>query len=90
MSLHYVDHLGNFRDTPLDPEEKEEVNLDSIQISTSKKLILMRKVSGKVSFYDTEKGFGFIKNTETQDSYIFSILVNVLINLMLVIRWSSS
>ena len=23
----YVDHLGNFRDTPPDPDEKEEVNL---------------------------------------------------------------
>ena len=34
----YVDHLGNFRDTPPDPEEKEEVNLESIQISTSKKI----------------------------------------------------
>ena len=67
----YVDHLGNFRDTPPDPEEKEEVNLESIQISTSKKIDFDEKVSGKVSFYDTEKGFGFIKNTETQDSYFF-------------------
>ena len=67
----YVDHLGNFRDTPPDPEEKEEVNLESIQISTSKKIDSNEKVTGKVTFYDPEKGFGFLKNTETQDSYFF-------------------
>ena len=51
----YVDHLGNFRDTPPDPEEKEEVNLESIQISTSKKLILMRKFQVRLVFMILKK-----------------------------------
>ena len=67
----YVDHLGNFRDTQPDRVEIDVVNLESIQISTSKKIDSNEKVTGKVTFYDPEKGFGFLKNTETQDSYFF-------------------
>ena len=38
------------------------------------------RINGKVTFYDDEKGFGFIKNPLNQDSYFFFTLVNVLIN----------
>ena len=67
----YVDHLGNFRDTPPDPEEREEINLESIQISTNKKIDNDVKYSGKVTFYEPDKGYGFIKNSISQDSYFF-------------------
>ena len=29
------------------------------------------RINGKVTFYDDEKGFGFIKNPLNQDSYFF-------------------
>ena len=59
----YVDHNGNLTDTPPDPDFKVEYELEDIQISVSKKEDLpeedpVRK--GKVSFFDTSKGFGFI------------------------------
>ena len=32
----YVDHLGNFTDTPPDPAEKEEISLESINLGAAK------------------------------------------------------
>ena len=66
----YVDHLGNFTDTPPDPAEKEEISLESINLGAAKNQILMKNPR-KVSFYDSEKGFGFIKNISSHDSYFF-------------------
>ena len=68
----YVDHNGNLTDTPPDPELKVEYELEDIQISTTKKEDLpeedpVRK--GKVSFFDTSKGFGFIIDTENNEKY---------------------
>ena len=67
----YVDFNGNFTDTPPDPEEKEQISLESIIISPTKKDDVDTRVNGKVTFYDDEKGFGFIKNALNQDSYFF-------------------
>ena len=58
----YVDFNGNFTDTPPDPAEKEQISLDSIVISPTKKDDVDDRINGKVTFYDDEKGFGFIKN----------------------------
>jgi len=67
----YVDFNGNFTDTPPDPEEKEQISLESIVISPTKKDDVDPRVNGKVTFYDDEKGFGFIKNPLNHDSYFF-------------------
>ena len=67
----YVDFNGNFTDTPPDPAEKEQISLDSIVISPTKKDDVDDRINGKVTFYDDEKGFGFIKNPLNQDSYFF-------------------
>ncbi|HCY96632.1 cold shock domain-containing protein [uncultured Polaribacter sp.] len=68
----YVDHNGNLTDTPPDPELKVEYELEDIQISVSKKEDLpeedpVRK--GKVSFFDSSKGFGFIIDMENNEKY---------------------
>ena len=68
----YVDHNGNLTDTPPDPELKVEYELEDIQISVTKKEDLpeedpVRK--GKVSFFDTSKGFGFIIDMENNEKY---------------------
>jgi len=69
----YVDHNGNLTDTPPDPSLKVEIDAESIEIGIPKKLESdepfdpVRK--GKVSFYDSSKGFGFILDTDTQEKF---------------------
>ncbi len=69
----YVDHNGNLTDTPPDPSLKVEIDAESIEIGIPKKsdsdepFDPVRK--GKVSFYDSSKGFGFIIDTETQEKF---------------------
>ena len=67
----YVDHLGNFTDTPPDPAEKEEISLESINLGAAKNQDFDEKIQGKVTFYEPDKGFGFIKNLTSHDSYFF-------------------
>lgn len=66
----YVDAFGNLSSTPPDPKDIEEVDLENIEVSTPKKEDIpydpIRK--GIVSFLNESKGFGFIKDTETQES----------------------
>ncbi len=72
----YVDEDGNLTTTPPDPTvKKEEISLEDIAISTPKKddseddgeSKFMRK--GTVKFFNTEKGYGFIVDKETRESY---------------------
>ncbi len=68
----YVDHLGNLTDTPPDPALKVAVDIESIEIGVPKKEDMeeedpIRK--GKVSFFDTSKGFGFIIDAENNEKY---------------------
>lgn len=68
----YVDHNGNLTDTPPDPTMKVEYELEDIQISVTKKEDLPQEDpvrKGKVSFFDTSKGFGFIIDTENNEKY---------------------
>lgn len=60
----YVDEYGNITDTPPDPDEKEEIKVEDIQVSTPKKYDEPEDVekTGTVSFFNEEKGFGFIKS----------------------------
>ena len=70
----YVDYNGNLTDTPPDPSLKEKIDAESIEIGIPKKeegdyekFNPIR--SGKVSFFDTSKGFGFIIDSENQEKY---------------------
>lgn len=68
----YVDHYGNLTDTPPDPSLKIKVDAKSIELGIPKKddsEIFDPIRNGKVSFYDSSKGFGFILDTETQEKY---------------------
>jgi len=68
----YVDEYGMISSTPPDPKKKkEEVDLESIEISVLKsdsahKNDFVRK--GVVSFFNESKGFGFIRDMETKQS----------------------
>ncbi|RLD28122.1 MAG: cold shock domain-containing protein [Bacteroidetes bacterium] len=70
----YVDHNGNLTDIPPDPSMKIKVDAESIEVGIPKKeesdiedFDPIR--NGKVSFYDTSKGFGFIIDSENQEKY---------------------
>lgn len=70
----YVDHYGNLTDTPPDPSKKIKVDAKSIEIGIPKKEESdVEKFdpirNGKVSFFDSSKGFGFIIDTENQEKY---------------------
>lgn len=69
----YVDHNGNLTDTPPDPSQKIAVDAEDIVIGVPKKEESQEEENpvrqGKVSFFDTSKGFGFIIDSENQERY---------------------
>jgi cold shock CspA family protein len=70
----YVDHNGNIIDSPPDEDDKpEEVDSESIEISIPKKTAEERnkEKSGVVNYYDTQKGFGFINDLDSDERYFF-------------------
>ena len=73
----YVDEHGNITDTPPDPNrKKEEIKLEDIEISVPKQEErepedLIR--TGIVTFFNNSKGYGFIKDQETQESIFVHI-----------------
>ena len=73
--LAYVDEFGNISDTPPDPENKVEIDIDDIEISVPKKERVEEDPikTGKVDFFNTEKGFGFIKETGTNQSFFVHV-----------------
>ncbi len=70
----YVDEFGNISDTPPDPEKKKkEVKAAHIEVSIPKQEKDEQDASkqGVVTYYDTNKNFGFIAQDETQDRFFF-------------------
>ncbi|WP_439182727.1 cold-shock protein [Carboxylicivirga taeanensis] len=71
----YVDEYGNITETPPDPTKKEKVSAESIEISIPKReeeeFDPIRK--GRVDYFDTSKGFGFIIDLETKEKYFFHV-----------------
>jgi cold shock CspA family protein len=68
----YVDENGMITDTPPDPSHKKEViNAEDIIIGIPKKEEQDEpdpNRKGKVTFYDSSKGYGFIKDQDSQES----------------------
>lgn len=67
----YVDENGQITSTPPDPDKKTEVKLEDIEISVPNRESEpapdpIRK--GKLTYFNESKGYGFIKDSETQES----------------------
>jgi cold shock CspA family protein len=67
----YVDEFGRISSTPPDPSKKQEVSSEEIQVGVPKQLPpnpadLIH--TGTVSFFNSSKGYGFIKDAATQES----------------------
>lgn len=74
IPIAYVDYNGNLTDTPPDPTQKIEVEAENIEVSIPKTLpgdkVEFNPIrNGKVSFFDSSKGFGFIIDDENNEKY---------------------
>lgn len=71
----YVDHNGNITNTPPDPKLKVEVRADQILLGARsfvrEETSSLR--SGRIAIYTAEKGFGFIKDSLTQEKIFFHV-----------------
>jgi len=71
----YVDEYGQITDTPPNPANRTKIDAGSIELGVPKRenveLPAIRK--GRVEFFNDSKGFGFIKETDTQEKYFVHI-----------------
>jgi cold shock CspA family protein len=71
----YVDENGNISDTPPDPTKKRIVNEAEIVIGSRNiggiEPAPLRK--GKITYFNTSKGYGFIKDSQSQESIFVHI-----------------
>ncbi len=67
----YVDADGNITDTPPDPnQKKKEIKHEDIQLGATKREDIEEDTvrTGIVSFFNDSKGYGFIRDKNTQES----------------------
>jgi cold shock CspA family protein len=67
----YLDENGNLSSTPPDPRKKIKINVEDIEIGVRKQEDMNPEDlirTGIVTFFNNEKGYGFIKDMETQES----------------------
>jgi cold shock CspA family protein len=74
--LAYVDENGNISSTPPDPTKKRVFKEEDIEIGVRKQdpaaqKDLIRK--GRVTFFNDSKGYGFIKDQDSQESIFVHI-----------------
>lgn len=71
----YVDENGVITDTPPDPSKFTEVDPETIELGVPKREdVEVDPIRvGKIDFFDTSKGFGFIREMETQERFFVHI-----------------
>ena len=71
----YIDEHGNITSTPPDPSKKIKINSEDIQIAVAKQEDIPYDAvrTGIVSFFNESKGYGFIKDMQTQESIFVHI-----------------
>jgi cold shock CspA family protein len=71
----YVDEFGRLSDTPPDPTKKKKVDASTIEVGVPRREeeIVSPFRNGRVDFFDDSKGFGFIKETGTQEKYFVHV-----------------
>jgi cold shock CspA family protein len=71
----YVDEFGQLTDTPIDPKMRQKVDASSIELSYEREAdATQSKIrQGKVTFFNTSKGYGFIKDLESQENVFVHI-----------------
>jgi len=71
----YIDENGNLTSTPVDPTRRREVSLEEIQIGVPGRAAGEEDEGyiGVVSFFNSGKGFGFIRDENTRQSLFVHI-----------------
>ena len=67
----YVDENGVITSTPPDPRKRKEIKLEDIEIGVPEYVPPTQEElnrTGKITFFNHEKGFGFIKDQLSQES----------------------
>ncbi len=64
----YLDENGNLSATPPDPKKKKIFKQEDIQIGVPQHEAMDEVRTGVVTFFNDAKGFGFIKDMQTQES----------------------
>lgn len=67
----YIDEDGNITSTPPDPTKRKKIISEDIQISVPKQEDLAPEDlvrNGVVTFFNESKGYGFIKDLQSQES----------------------
>jgi cold shock CspA family protein len=71
----YVDENGQITDIPPDPANRKKIEAESIELGVPKRekeeITSIRK--GRVDFFDNLKGFGFIKELDSQDRFFVHV-----------------
>lgn len=72
----YVDEFGRITSTPPDPAKRVEIDASEIQIgvprrSAEDEVPVVR--TGRVDFFDTSKGFGFINEDGSRERFFFHV-----------------
>jgi cold shock CspA family protein len=67
----YVDEYGNFSSTPIDPASRKIVAQEEVQIGIQKREDIPEDPihEGKVTFFNSTKGYGFIRDISGNESY---------------------
>jgi cold shock CspA family protein len=67
----YVDEYGKITDTPPDLSKREKIDASTIEIGVSRRedVAAPTERKGKIDFFNDSKGFGFIKEIDTQENF---------------------
>jgi cold shock CspA family protein len=71
----YVDENGNLTSTPQIPGKRKAVLAENIQIGIARQEDIPVEIvrTGKITFFNDSKGYGFIKDLQTQESIFVHI-----------------
>lgn len=71
----YVDEYGNITDTPPDLSKREKIDASTIEIGVARRedVAMPTERIGKIDFFDDSKGFGFIKEKDTQEKFFVHV-----------------
>ncbi|MCH2224031.1 MAG: cold shock domain-containing protein [Crocinitomicaceae bacterium] len=71
----YVDENGRLTDTPPDPTKKKKIIAENLEIGVPKreKIEAMTVRKGRVEFFNDSKGYGFIKELDTDEKFFVHV-----------------
>jgi cold shock CspA family protein len=71
----YIDENGNIVDTPPNPLRKKKIKAEDIELGVPKRVEenLTAHREGVVSFFNTSKGFGFIKQIGSGEDFFVHV-----------------